>query len=36
MGLIQGDVDVKGWAGAVQGDKRDLDAVGEVGVWKQA
>lgn len=35
MRLIQADVDVKGWAGAMQGVERDLDGGGEVGVWKQ-
>lgn len=25
LGLIQGDVDVEGWAGAIQGHKRGLD-----------
>lgn len=36
VGLIQEDAGVKGWAGAMQGDKRDLDVEEEVGVWKQA
>lgn len=36
MGLIQGDVDVKGRAGAMQVDKRDLEAEEEAAVWKQA
>lgn len=36
VGLIQGHVGVKGWAGGMKGDRRDLDADGEVGVQKQA
>lgn len=36
MGLFQRDVGIKGWTGAMRGDKRDLGAEGEVDGWRQA